>query len=217
MASLAQLRSRLKVGLALTLSVAGPAVGAPQTYRITRDGAPIGTYRFSVEEQGGERRLAAEMNVKVKLFFIPIYRARHERQEVWQDGRLIRLQGSSHYNGSDYQLRFARVEGRGVLQVNDTTEDVADPVVTPVPWRPPVSSTATLLTEKGKTEPVTITHEGRESVRIAGQDFAADRFRVSGRKVREMWYDAAGDLLRIRYEDHGSTIDIERAGPDQPR
>lgn len=184
------------------------------TYRVIRDGTRIGEYRFTVEDLAGQRKLTAEMTVKVKVFFIPIYRATHQRQEIWEAGRLVSAQGTSRYNGSDYDLSFTRTDGRGLLRVNETTQAVDDPVVTLVPWRPPVAGAATLLTEKGRTEAVTIASDGREAMQIAGQSVETEKFRLAGRKLREVWYDPAGVLVKIRYEDHGSMIQILRDGVD---
>ncbi|MDD3179350.1 MAG: DUF6134 family protein [Opitutaceae bacterium] len=189
-----------------------PAVAGHDTiYRVTRNGRDIGGYKFSIEDRAGRREVAVKMAIKVKLLFVTVYSASHDRREVWENGRLEYCAGESTYNGNNYVLSLNREGGRCLWRVNGTEQELTDPVISFVPWRPAVTGKVTLLSEKGRADGVTVAFVGRETIQAGDHAIEMDKYQMTGRRNEELWYDQQGVLQRVRYERQGAIIEIRLA------
>lgn len=179
-------------------------------YTVRRGGSVIGSFHFAVSDDGARREVKTEMNILVKLLIFPIYRATHQRTEVWQDGRLQSLEGTAVYNAKHYQMRLAFEGGRYALTTNGATATLTAPVVTFVPWLTPITGEATMVTEKGKSHALTLSRAGSETIRVGGREYVAERYRMAGEKARDLWFDAEGILLQASYEASGELLEVQR-------
>ena len=64
----------------------------------------IGEHEFQVQRQDGEVRVQSLANFVVRLLFVPVYRYRHEAQELWQSGCLQSLESTTNDNGDRFAL-----------------------------------------------------------------------------------------------------------------
>lgn len=207
--------SRLFAGLVFAAVVGAVPVrgGEASAYTLFREGSKIGEYHFTVEEHGQERTVAARMTIAVRVLFVTVYRVAHQRTDVWRGDALVSSSGTSKYNSTLYAIQFTRGEECGELTVNGEKRTVTEPVITVVPWRMTVAGTAILLSEKGSIDQVKLVFDRREVIWLGGRSFEADKYRLTGRKVRELWYNSKGVLLRARYESHGDMIEMDRMPP----
>lgn len=182
-------------------------------YSIRRDGYRIGSYRFEVETRGEQRTVRVEMNVAVKILFVTVYRASHERRDLWLGDVLQSSEGTATYNGKRYQVGYRHDNGRGLLRVNTEEHELPGAVITLVPWRPAAPGSALMLNEKGRPDEVALTFEKKETLQLSNRAVSADKYRLAGRKPREVWYDADGTLVLARYENRGEMVDVVREMP----
>ena len=204
-----------KIFLGLLLggaALSGGAVPAPEgtrlTYVVTRDGKPIGEYRFTLEDHPDRREVTVAMTVKVKMLFLTVYEAEHSRHDVWIDGRLERSQGRSTYIGNAFEVDLARQEPAYVLTVNGTPRALNGPVMTFVPWWPAVSGEVAQISEKGRVDLATIEPGGSETLTLGGKAITARKYTLLGHRPEELWYDEQGTLLQVRYRSKGSVIEL---------
>lgn len=184
--------------------------GTNLTYQVSRGGQEIGQYRFSIDDQAGRREVLVEMSVKVKLLLVTIYEAKQRRRDVWENGLLESSEAVSVYNGKTLDLDLSRVGERYVSKVNGTVEALAGPVITFVPWWLKLSGKMTLVSERGRTDEVTISPMGPEVIRLGGQSIQTNKYQLTGRKIQELWYDEDGMLVLARFENRGVIIDVKR-------
>lgn len=192
--------------------LSGGAVPAPEgmqlTYTVTRDGKPIGEYRFTVEDHPDRREVTVAMTVKVKILFLTVYEAEHTRHDVWIGGRLERSTGRSVYIGNKFEVDLARQDSAYALTVNGTTQELNGTVMTFVPWWPGVSGEVAQISEKGRVDLATAEPGGSETLTLGGATIATRKYTLLGHRPEELWYDAQDRLVRVRYRSKGSDIEL---------
>jgi hypothetical protein len=75
------------------------------TFAVFLDGEPVGSHRFELSEQDGERRLTSVARFDVKLLGVPVYRYRHEATEQWSGDCLVALSARTHAGGERTEVR----------------------------------------------------------------------------------------------------------------
>lgn len=192
--------------------LSGGAAPVPEgkrlTYVVTRDGKPIGEYRFTVEDHPDRREVTVAMTVKVKMLFLTVYEAGHTRHDVWIDGRLERSHGRSTYIGNAFEVDLARQGPAHVLTVNGTAQELSGPVMTFVPWWPDVSGEVAQISEKGRVDLATAEPGGRETLNLGGKTIPTRKFTLHGHRPEELWYDERDTLVRVRYRSKGSVLEL---------
>lgn len=95
------------LGALASPSVSRAADGARRSFRIIRDGADIGYHTVALSRTGDEIQAAIEIEIKVKVLGVTVYRYEMTNRETWRAGRLVAL--SSVVN-DDGEAAFARVK-----------------------------------------------------------------------------------------------------------
>lgn len=193
--------------LSLGLPVSGATHDA--VYQISRNGQDIGHFSFAIKGDDNRRDVDVEMSIRVRFLFITVYRATHQRHDIWEHNRLISSAGESQYNRDDYTLKLSRPAANYRWEVNGQAQELSGAVFTFIPWLMDVSGPLTLLSEKGKAEPATFRFVGPEAIQLADKSYEARKFELAGKQSRELWYDQEGCLLRVRYQMGGATIEIQ--------
>jgi hypothetical protein len=129
----------------LLLGAAPMAAGQSAEFVVLRGGTPIGTHRVEVETAGDETRVHVSIALDVAFGPIPLYRYRHDSQEIWRESRLIKLDSRTDDDGDILTLSVRsipaglRVEGsKGVFTAP------ADTVPTSY-WNPALAANRPLL------------------------------------------------------------------------
>lgn len=191
-----------------SLGISAPGATHDAVYQINRNGQDIGHFSFAIKGDDNRRDMDVKMSIKVKFLFITVYRATHQRHDIWEHNQLISSVGESQYNRDDYTLKLSRPAANYRWEVNGQAQELPGAVFTFVPWLMDVSGPLTLLSEKGKAEPATFRFVGPETIQLADKPYEARKFELAGKQSRELWYDQAGCLLRVRYQMGGATIEI---------
>jgi hypothetical protein len=195
-------------GAALSSGAVPAPEGTRLTYVVTRDGKPIGEYRFTVEDHADRREVTVAMTVKVKMLFLTVYEAEHSRHDVWIDGRLERSHGRSTYIGNAFEVDLTRQDSAYMLAVNGMPQTLNGTVMTFVPWWPGVSGEVAQISEKGRVDLATAAPGGSETLPLGGETVTARKFTLLGHRPEELWYDEQGTLLQVRYRSKGSIIEL---------
>ncbi len=181
-------------------------------YDIFRNGETVGTYVFDIVEDGGARTVRAAMQIEIRLLQVPIYKASHERRDIWAGDSLLSLKGQSRYNGKSYEMEVTRRGGARLLTVNGVTEKLDAPCFPFVPWLPEGQASMLLLTEKGRLMQVSISDIGSETRNVGGDEMRLHHYVYRGDWERHAWYDKNGSLAMMTYDLNGAQIRIVRRG-----
>lgn len=177
------------------------------SYKIMRDGSPVGTYKFNVAYKGEEQHITSQMKVKVKLAFITLYRAKYKANSVYKHGKLVRHTATATYNGKDYTTTYNAHKGN-TLTVNGQDFPLQYQPLTFSPFVFLKGHDATFFTEKGKRYNVRYQEVRDERVNISGQSYSAQYSQITGAVKRDLWYGEDGTLLQAKYHKGSSEISL---------
>ena len=130
---------------AILLGAAPVVAGQSAEFVVLRGGTPIGTHRVEVETVGDDTKVHVNIALDVAFGPIPLYKYRHDSQEVWRAGRLTRL--DSHTDDDGDILTLSVRSGPGGLRVEGSTGVFTAPADT-VPtsyWNPALAANRPLL------------------------------------------------------------------------
>lgn len=197
----------LLVGLVAVL----PTLAAAQEVRaftVLRDGAEIGEHRFAFRRSGDELQVTVDTNLAVKVAFVTVFRFEHHRLERWSGDKLLSLEGRTNDDGTDYRLEIV-AEGNGYTRtVNGKREHIDGPATVASVWTPVILTTGRLISAVAdQVYQVSTEALGRETVNTGAGSLEGRHYRMTGDLERELWYDDAGNLLKVRFERRGSTVE----------
>ena len=196
----------------LVFALLGPAAadGVPADGRLEfaafRNGSEIGrgVYRFSGD--AAHREVEIAVDIQVKIAFITVYRFTHRASEVWDGGRLVRMEAQTDDNGTARSVRVVRAGDRLAI-VADGHASTALPDAVPLSfWHRGIATASEVIDPvDGAVFSLTVRRDpGPEE----GYEISND----AGLR-RHLSYDAQGVLagFRIRAYD-GSEVEYRRVG-----
>jgi hypothetical protein len=179
-------------------------------YTVLRDGKNIGTHAVTIEHKGSETDVSVKTDITVKMLFVTAYKFKHASQEMWNNGQLISLTSTTDDDGTPKELT-ARAEN-GVLTLDSTVKgqerrQQADVGTEPASlWNPDtVKQSALLNTLDGQMMQIKVKDLGTENVDASGAALSAHHYSLTGDLTRELWFDDAGRLVRMRFPDKTNT------------
>lgn len=190
--------------------VAQANVPGDLSFMVLRNGHKIGTKQYTF--QGDAKKMTVDIvtDIKVKIAFITAYRFEHEAREEWVDGKLVGTTSVTNDDGDKHKLKV-EADG-GVLNVdgNGKQSQVGLGAVPASLWHPDTVKSNTLLnTMHGKMMAIQAEDLGEEEVKIQkGKMTPARHYRITGELERELWFDANGTLVQVRFKgEDGSKIE----------
>lgn len=198
----------MAAGIALGSASGLHAEDGDLSFTVLRDGSEIGNHRIRVSEVSGRRTVDIETDIAVKLAFVTVYNFDHEGHEVWENGHLVSYVSETDDDGTEKRLN-AHMDGDMLAVDGSSGRRRAALTVMPASlWNPAtVSQTHLLNTLDGSDMAVTVADMGKETVKVRGRDVAAEHYSLTGELQRELWYDASGRLVKVRFEaSDGSDI-----------
>lgn len=96
---------------AILLGAAPVVASQSAEFVVLRGGTPIGTHRIEVEITGDDTKVHVSIALDVAFGPIPLYKYRHDSQEVWRQGLLIRLDSHTDDDGDILTLSVRSVAG----------------------------------------------------------------------------------------------------------
>ncbi len=190
---------------------AAPIPEQPLDFTVTRNGEPVGKHVIAFRRAEDGVAVDIKTNVAVKLAFITVYRFEHQGSELWRSDRLFSLQSTTNDDGTQHSLQV--VANGGKLQITgDGAQSAADTSIVPASlWNPALVGQSHLLnTLDGRLMSVSIADAGAKQVSVRGRPATARHYVVRGELERDLWYDANGTLVRVRFNGRdGSDIVYE--------
>jgi hypothetical protein len=201
------------------LLLGGGASAAPSStgrveFEVLRNGQPFGRHSVVVSESAGRITARSAVDLRVAAGPVTLFRYEHDCVETWREGALAALECATLKEGRRLSVRATQAGDQ--LIVNGTAGDIQLPAdVRPTSWwiRPPADADFMLDTETGARLPLRISRLGRETIAVGGQRIAADRIRVEGTVVVDLWYDEGGRWVGCAFNVRGQRIEYRLASP----
>jgi len=191
------------------------------TFTISRDGEPVGQHRFAFERQGDRVEIDVNTRIDVSLAFITLFAFEHERHEVWQDGRALRIDATTNDNGDELEITV-RPDGNGgyVRTINGRVDRFDGSTGILAFWNKDTFRYDSYFSiMQDKTFEASFQYIGRDEVTVAGEAIEAEHYRMVGDEERDLWFDMNGHVAKARFRRRGSAITYLRdpLTPREPR
>ena len=195
-------------GSVAVASPAGVPDGGVLEFDILRNGNAIGHHILQFEPNGKNLEVRVDAQVDYRLGFIPLYRFEHSATEFWHNDRLLTLTATTRDNGDDYNILLRPAGDRLQLSINGDTVSVEPEIVPASLWNIAVVKQRLLLDPAdGELMQVQTEDIGPETITVRGRPVAAHHYVMTGDFERDLWYDANGVLVQVRFKgDDGSEI-----------
>ena len=217
------------LGLAAALAVSmGLAAGAAQAAETVRGAAAgkveyridhskydeIGSHVVTFSREGEDLVVDVAIDIKVKILFFTGHSVVSERRETWRGGRMVAYKAHTDENSELFDVT-ARAEGGKLVIEGPEGRAEADGAVFPThPWNPEIVKGAVQMdTKTGKLLNVTVAPAGSEAIEVAGKAVETSKYTVTGDLERELWFDAKGNWIQLRFPKDGETLTFTRVTP----
>ena len=178
-------------------AAASPSQSSQWQFKVLLDNREIGTHHFTVSESNGRQTIQTDASFDVNVFFVNLYRYRHQSTEVWQDNCLRSIDSVTDANGKPFLVEGNLVAGQAkdnYFQVNTANAEKELPpcIMTFAYWNPAFLAEDKLLnSQTGIYEDVTITRIGEESLQLDGEAVAAVKYLIDLKAGPiTLWYSA---------------------------
>lgn len=204
----------LGMGLAAgATTVNAEVLGVPEdrvtAFTVLRDGDEIGTHvlTFESDTSGLKVSVATDIEVTLPLIPIPVYRFTHRGEELWREGRLVKLDSTTDDDGTDHRLSVAATAD-SLHVVSDKGAHASPSDIIPASlWNPELRRQIVLLNTLDGTEmEVSIQSLGEEMISARGVTQRADHVKLTGGLERDLWYTKQGVLVRVRFAAKDDSI-----------
>ena len=181
-------------------------------FAVSRGQDKVGEHIMRFSRSGAGLLVSTEVEMRVKLGPIPVFRYAHTATERWRDDSFASLTTRTDTNGKVEQVK-AEATSSGVAIEGPGGRLTAPATAAPLThWNAAALEGPLFNPQLGKIMKVRTARAGRESVQLAdGRSIQATRWTIRGEAEIDNWYDAAGAWagLRGRLED-GSTMIYRR-------
>ena len=176
----------------------------------------IGTSRITIQNEDDRKILDNDVDIKVKLGFITVYRQHKKITEIWYNGDLQSFTVNKDV-GDEMPIIISgkrREDDSMIINIDDQNLVAPPEITSGLSWhKPGMSSDLTsrywLDMDEGKIIQVTIAKPVSEVLQLDGREFTATRYDVTGDIERSQWYDQDGKWLQTQMSRSG-TVTMRR-------
>lgn len=205
-------RRRVLGGLALVaapalLSGAARADGDTIVFDVHRGGESIGSHTLAFGADGGDLVVDVSIALKVTFASITLFRYHHVSRERWRKGRLVALDSRTDDDGRAFAVS-ARAGAGGLVVEGSEGRLLLDPATrTTSYWHPATVRQETLLdTQRGGLLALDNRFGGTDTLDVAGDPLAADRYDIAGDLEMTLWYGPEGQWCGLVFEARGEEV-----------
>jgi Family of unknown function (DUF6134) len=184
-------------------------------FRISVDGDRCGTSRMSIQRRpDGRHVVVGDSSLELK-YFLYTFRFSSQDNEVWHDGRLEKLESAASYGGSQYKVSATGSTDSVVVKTDGKERKLPRHVWTTSYWHAPedglLGQTVPLLDpDKGRSLSAKLERVGEEPIAFGEKkDQPCVHYRLRGDVEVDLWYDAAGRLVRRDAVESGHKTRLE--------
>ena len=178
-------------------------------FDVLREGDKVGAHVVRFSRDGNALLVHASFDIAMKFLGFTVYRYSYVSRSLWRGGRVIELEARVDDDGAEHWVR-AGADGQA-LEVSGPDGAFVAPVdVLPTDhWNATVLGRDLVLnTLTGNLNRVQIVNLGAAVVETSGGGRRARHFRYTGELEVDVWYDAEGRWVKLRFKaEDGSTID----------
>ena len=209
-------------GAALTLPLAIPRAaraalpvppGDALAFQLVRLGSVIGKHTVAFVRDGEALTVTIDVDVLVKLGFIPLVRYTHHAVETWQGDTFTGLTSATDKNGPHYWVRARTIDGALHVESSSVKPYVAPPdALATTYWNGRMLDGPMIGTQDGMLVRPKIVDDGRKLIPLAsGARIAAEQYDLSGAFTSTVWYDDSSEWAGIQFSvADGSVITYQR-------
>jgi hypothetical protein len=181
------------------------------TFTVLKDGEPVGRHRFVFDRSGDQIEIREATEIEIKLAMIPIYTFEHRASELWQDGRVIKVDATTNDNGEKLDISV-RPDGQGYVRTVNGRVDRFDASkrILAVWNKDTLQHHDFFSVVEDETLKVSFHLIGREKLSLDGQVLDVDHYRMVGDEERDLWFDSAGQVVKVEFKRRGSEITYVR-------
>jgi hypothetical protein len=191
--------------------MAGAAYAADEevrAFRAIRKGDDIGYHKATITRLGDETRVQMDINLLVRVIgFLPVYRYTHQSEEVWRNGRLVKITSQTDDDG-DKQYLNAEATPDGQLKVEGTKyKGLAPGSIMPTSyWNGEFTKRGSPLldTQNGRLLDVQFTE--LETTPTDGVPPGSKRYKLDGDLKLEIWYDPRNRWTKTRFSASDNSV-----------
>jgi hypothetical protein len=202
---------RLIVGL-LLMVVVGPSwantddfpYGDKIVFSAFRNGEKIGQHTVTFKHDGNEFIVTTSVDLAVKVIGMTVYRYTLHSKEVWSGYTFQSLTAQTDDDGNK-SFVHAQHTGDAVIVDHDAAgtmrESMPGSLIPASHWNIlQVRQAALLNAQRGTQAKVTVTPLGRETIKTASGQVAADHYRYEGDMIMDQWFDDKGRWVKTIFK-----------------
>jgi len=156
-------------------------------FLIKREGKVIGYHAVDVREADGAFIVETEIEMRVKLGPIPLFKYDHDSQEVWRDGQVVSIDSKTNHDGDKTYVSARRQNGLLMIDGSEYQGPAPSDAAPSSYWdKSLVTAGALINTQTGEIIEIEVEPLG---VTRAPHNREAEHYRVTGTVNLDIWYD----------------------------
>lgn len=164
-------------------------------FDVYRNGQPFGEHVLDFQRDAGRTTVDVRIRLRAGLGPFTLFRYEHDAREVWQGDDLQVLESRTLKDGEELRVGLDGIQ-LAALGLPSSH------------WRRYETGSSSLInTETGEALDVTIEELGTEVLQIGGESIEAERIRMNGSVVLDLWYDADGNWVQCAFDIRGQSIE----------
>lgn len=176
------------------------AYGSEIIFDVYRRNAPIGHHTVRFSRDGGTLTAESQFRIRISVLGLPLYTYEYISTDRWRDGALQELHARTDDDGVVSEVVAHRHGGKLKVIADTVQTDVDGDVFPTTHWNPAVIGTSRLLnTITGQVNAVDMTLVGMDDVDAGAERRRARHFAYTGELETEVWYDADGRWVKMRF------------------
>jgi hypothetical protein len=183
-------------GLVLDASTAWPGRLGRYVFEVMRDGTPIGTQSIEIRRAGDTLTAVTESQVAVKMLGIVVYRMHQVMTETFAGQRLLSVRTETKDGGGLRVAELTRDGDHWSGRLDKAARAFDCDCQASAMWHvSSIGKDEIIEASQARLRQVTVTDLGLENLDLPEGRIKARHFAVKGEIEREVWYDAAGNLV----------------------
>jgi hypothetical protein len=181
------------------------------TFTVLSDGNPIGRHRIAFEYEGDRVEIREKTEIEISFAAIPLYTFEHHAEQLWRDGRAVRIDSTTNDNGEEFEITVRDTDEGYVRTVNGRVDRFDRSATVLALWNKETFKRGAFFSAvEDKTMRASFTYVGKERLTLAGRPVPVQHYRMTGDEEHELWFDAKGHLAKVAFRRYGSTVEYVR-------
>jgi len=178
-------------------------------FDVYRKGDRVGHHRVRFDRGDGGLIATSELELRIDVLFLPVFRYAYRSVEIWREGTLKQLTVDLNDNGSSMSIEAGRGANGLTVRTGPISYVTPGQIFPTNHWNSAVVFEQRVLnTLTGRVNEVRIEPRGREHVETERGSVAAKRYEYTGDLSTDVWYDDCGRWVKMRFAGRdGSTIE----------